>query len=547
MRIAICQLDPMIGAFKSQLEKLLSYLNKAKKEGCVWAIFPECFLCGYPAKDLLLHNDFIEDTEKLLAELLPHTKEMGVVIGLPRRNPDHKGKPLLNSAAIIFDGKLKGFQDKIRLPDYNVFDERRYFAEGEGDIKVWKEGGLSIALVICEDAWSEIEPMQPEYRYSKDPMQTLEVEYPDVLINLSASPFTKTKQKKREKNLREITKRFKCPALLVNQVGAQDSLIFDGASFVMDAEGNVCQQAACFEEDMLVVDIAKLPKEPFPICHDAVTHLRKALVLGIRDYFNKQSLKYAYIGISGGIDSAVTAALAIEALGADRVRGVAMPSRYSSDISLLDAKLLAKNLKMQLDVVPIEDAFKYFTGLLAPLFEGKAEDVTEENIQARLRGVILMALANKHHGIVLTTGNKSELAMGYCTLYGDLCGGLSVINDLWKTEVYTLANHFNEKKLIIPQNIIDKAPTAELRENQKDQDTLPEYDLLDAILKLYIEKALPTIEIAKELGVDIALVKEIVKTVHRQEFKRRQAPLGLIVSDRAFTQGYQYPVVQKWR
>lgn len=547
MRIAICQLDPTVGAFQVQLKKLLESLNRAKKESCTWVIFPECFLSGYPAKDLLLHNDFIEDIEKLLLEILPHTKGLGVVVGLPRRNPEHTGKPLLNSAAIIFDGKLKGFQDKIRLPEYNVFDECRYFAEGEGEIKVWKEGSLSIGLFICEDAWPEVEPMQPEYHYSKDPLRPLESEMPDVLINLSASPFTKTKQKKRQRHLREIAKRFQCPMVLVNQVGAQDSLIFDGASFVMDAQGNLCMQASCFEEDFLVVDLNKLPKEPFPICHDEMTHLRKALVLGIRDYFQKQSLEFAYIGISGGIDSAMTAALAVEALGASKVRGVAMPSRYSSEESLKDAKMLAKNLKIQLDVVPIEEGFSHFTNLLEPLFEGKDVDVTEENLQARLRGLILMALANKHGGIVLATGNKSELAMGYCTLYGDLCGGLSVISDLWKTEVYALADRMNEKKIIIPQNIIDKAPSAELKENQKDQDTLPEYAILDAVLESYIGSALSVKEVALKVGVELSLVKEIVKTVHRQEFKRRQAPLGLIVSDRAFTQGYQYPVVQRWR
>jgi NAD+ synthase (glutamine-hydrolysing) len=543
MKTYIAQLNPIVGDIQGNQRKILTAIASAKQHLCDLIITPELALTGYPPEDLLLLPHFIKAAEEALPAIIDASCGIAAIIGSIRHNPQPKGKPLFNSAAICLNGKLIGYQDKMLLPTYDVFDERRYF-EPATENKPWNLGAFQIGITLCEDIWQHAGSLK-DISYPIDPVELLKRQPLDAMVNLSASPFSMGKFFSRLHVCEKTAKTLKCPILFCNQIGGNDSLIFDGYSFALTAEGKLSHIAQGFAEDFLIIDsdihpLATPPQAP-------LEDLYKALVLGIRDYFNKLGFQKACIGLSGGIDSALVACLAQEALGSENILGVAMPSRYSSESSLIDAKALAKNLNIPLKIIPIEKPFQSYLELLTPEFNGKAADTTEENLQARIRGMILMALSNKLGHIVLSTGNKSELALGYATLYGDLCGGLAVISDLTKEQVYTLANHINHKNPLIPQSSLDKPPSAELKLNQKDSDSLPAYSIVDTVLKDYIENSYSPEKIAADHKYDLATVQNLIERIHQNEYKRRQSPLGLRVTEKAFSIGRKFPIVQKFR
>lgn len=538
MRIALGQINSIIGNLPYNFDKIIEMIHKAKSEKMDLVLFPEMCLTGYPPEDFLLLPDFIESAAKKLEEIIPHTEGITAVIGLPRKNSDGMGKPLYNSAAILHDGRLLGFQDKSLLPTYDVFDEQRYF-EPCRKTHIWEIKGKRLAVTICEDIWQH-SALVKETTYHHDPIADLKNQKPDILLNLSASPFALGKMSIRMRAGSTVAKALKCSVYHCNLVGGNDSLIFDGRSYVCDPEGKFTGIARAFSEDFFIPSgqNLQLPEE--------VELLEEALALGIKDYFHKQGFKQACLGLSGGIDSAVVACVAVKALGAANVVGVSMPSRYTSASSKQDAAELANNLGIKLIEIPIEQPFESFLDLLAPEFKGFNPDTTEENLQSRIRGMLLMALSNKKGYIILSTGNKSEMAMGYTTLYGDLCGGLAVLSDVTKKNVYALAKWINRDKTIIPVSTITKAPSAELRPNQKDSDSLPEYDIVDQVVHLYVEEHLPVKEIIAKTGFKPELVQDLIQRIHRNEYKRRQSPPGLRVSSKAFTVGRKFPIVQGW-
>jgi NAD+ synthase (glutamine-hydrolysing) len=543
MRVLVAQLNPVIGAIQKNVEKIIASLKSARKKKADIVLFSELTICGYPPEDLLLHQEFLEAVEAGLQTIIPQTNGLMVVVGTIRKSDHIQEKSLFNSAAIIQDKKLVGFYDKCLLPTYDVFDERRYFLKGAGS-QIWEWKGKKIGVLICEDMWQHSGYMK-NINYSVDPVIDLESSNPDLILNLSASPYQFQKPDTRVKVCERAAQTLKCPVILCAQVGANDQLIFDGYSVYVNEEGKLCQLAKGFEEDEILVD-TEAASCPCPFDYDPMQDLYRALVLGTRDYFHKQGFSKGLVGISGGIDSALVACIAAEALGKGNVYGVYMPSPFSSPASLEDARALAKNLEIKFDEISIEQPFQIYLNLLKPYFQGKASDVTEENLQARIRGTLLMALSNKLGHILLSTGNKSEMAMGYCTLYGDMAGGLAVISDVLKTQVYTLSKWINRKKEIIPLSTIEKAPSAELRPNQKDSDTLPEYATIDAVVEAYIEDFLSPKEIMKKHKLDKALVMDLIKRIHRAEYKRRQAPPGIRVSRQAFRVGRRSPIVQGW-
>ncbi len=543
MKIALAQINVIIGDFEANTRKILDYISRAKALGADLVIFPELATTGYPPRDFLEFTDFIEKAEKSIEQIKKATDDIAVVIGTPTRNPVIEGKDLYNSAVFLYQGKEIYRQHKTLLPTYDIFDEARYFEEATQwqtiDFK-----GHKIALSICEDLWNlgNDNPL-----YTINPMAKLVPQQPDFIINVSASPFDYNHAKERIRVLKENAKAYKIPVFYVNHVGAQTDIIFDGGSLVIAPNQSVHTEMPYFEEALEIVDLDDVktntankeqPKDKIPLIHHA-------LVLGIKDYFGKIGFKNAVIGLSGGLDSAVTTVLATEALGKENVRVLLMPSQFSSDHSIKDAEDLAKNLGIRYDIVPIKEIFESYLQQLNPLFEGRDFDVTEENIQARIRGNLLMAISNKFGNILLNTSNKSEMSVGYGTLYGDLAGGLSVIADVYKTEVYELARYINRNKEIIPINTIQKPPSAELRPNQKDSDSLPDYDILDPILKLYIEGRKGPKEIIAQ-GYDKALVERILKMVNRNEFKRHQTAPVLRVSPKAFGMGRRMPIVAKY-
>jgi len=543
MRILAAQLNPKVGDLEGNTQKILQSLDWARKQGIDLVLFPEMAICGYPPEDLLLHHAFVDAVQSYLDRIVQASKGLFVVVGLVRRNPSKGEKSIFNSAAVIHDRKLLGYHDKILLPTYDVFDERRYFEPGSA-VRLWDFKGKKLAVTICEDIWQHTGYVEYTH-YAKDPIEELIPLKPDLLLNLSASPYQFQKPATRVKVCAKSAQSLKCPLLMCCQVGGNDQLIFDGYSLFLDSQGTLCKMAKGFEEDALVVDL----EEALPPCtfvYDPIKDLYQALVLGVRDYFHKLGFKKGCIGLSGGIDSSLVACIAADALGKDNVLGIAMPSRYSSSGSVRDAEKLAHNLGFQLINISIEEPFSVFLNLLKPLFQGMAEDVTEENIQARIRGIILMAISNKLGHLVLSTGNKSELAMGYCTLYGDMAGGLSAISDVTKNQVYELCHWINREKELIPQEVFDKAPSAELRANQKDSDSLPEYDILDKVLQGYVEDCLSPQEIAEKSNLPLKLVLDIIHRIHKAEYKRRQAAPGLRVSKKAFRVGRRYPIVQGW-
>ncbi len=543
MLAALAQINPTVGALSQNCQKVLSFIERARSSGATLVVFPEMALCGYPPEDLLLLPSFIEAMEEELKKIIAASKGMIVIVGTVRENLSGGEKGLYNSAAILEDGKLVGFQDKTLLPDYDVFDERRYF-EPAARADVWSVGGLRIAVTICEDIWQHAAAV--EYTtYLRDPVQELAKQAPDLLVNLSASPYYLKRHETRLRVCTQAAQTTGCSVLFCNQVGGNDSLIFDGYSLHLNSAGQLVQHAKGFEEDLLFVDLQK-KSAPCQIFVDPLEDLFKALVLGVRDYFHKLGFSKACFGLSGGIDSAVVACVAKEALGAENVHALLLPSRYSTKQGLEEAECLARRLGITFEELSIEKPFQSFLDLLTPRFKGKEADVTEENLQARVRGIILMAYANKWGYLLLGTGNKSEMAMGFTTLYGDMCGGLGVLNDVSKQQVYALARWINRDQEIIPNTTIEKPPSAELRPDQKDSDSLPEYPVVDLVLTEYVEEHLSPEKIADKHHLPLHLVKDLVRKIHLNEYKRQQAPPGLRVTKKAFTVGRRFPIVQQW-
>ncbi|MCB1111706.1 MAG: NAD+ synthase [Chlamydiales bacterium] len=539
MKVLLAQINPTIGDFNGNTKKILAYIAKAKASGADIVLFPELAITGYPPEDFLLLDEFLNASDNALEMIISATEGIIAIVGVPRRDDTW----LRNSAAVIEDGELLGFQDKTLLPTYDVFDERRYF-EPSSETKLWHLRGKKVAVTICEDLWQHSNLVKFT-TYNRDPVEELADLYPDLVLNLSASPFSISKLNKRVAVCTKAAATLGCPVLMTNQVGGNDSLVYAGYSIFSDSDGILCGLAKGFVEDAMLVDLSQ-KHAAVDIHDDKMSDLYHALVLGLHDYFHKSGFSRACLGLSGGIDSALVACIAADALGSDNVLGVTMPSRYSSESSIADAEALAKNLKIPFEQIPIESPFQAYLNLLQPQFKGMEEDATEENLQARIRGMIMMALSNKLGYVVLSTGNKSEMAMGYATLYGDMAGGLGVINDVTKQQVYGLSRWINKDREIIPWNTINKPPSAELRPNQKDSDTLPDYEIIDNVLQGYVEEHHSPEEIARQHGYDLNLVNDLIKRIHRNEYKRRQSPPGLRVSEKAFSVGRRFPIVQRW-
>lgn len=540
MRILLAQINPIIGDLKGNAAKHLQAIDSARAQHCELVVFPELSLTGYPPEDFLLLPNFLEEVDRQFHKIIAATKGLSVILGLPRSSEPHSEKPLYNSAAIIVDRQLLGYQDKTLLPAYDVFDERRYF-EPSTSTNLWEIAGIKVAVTICEDIWKQSNTLTYS-RYQRDPILELAVQAPDLAINISASPYSIAKMEYRLEVCSNTAKALRCPLIFCNQVGGNDSLIFDGYSLFLNEKGELCDWANGFVAENKAIDLKHNSPRAF-ITHPT-EELFSALVLGVKDYFIKSGFSKACLGLSGGIDSALVACIAKEALGPENVLGISMPSRFSSPGSITDAKLLAENLGLAFKEISIEEPFKSYLHILQAPFAGKPVDTTEENLQARIRGMILMAMSNKFGYIALSTGNKSELAVGYTTLYGDMCGGLSVISDVTKRQVYALANWINRKEEIIPWNTIHKAPSAELREGQKDSDSLPSYDILDNVLTSYIEERQSPESIARLFDYPLELVCDLILRIHCNEYKRRQSPPGLRISEKAFTIGRHFPIVQ---
>lgn len=547
MKIALVQYNFLIGDFDYNKSRILEGIRNATDQGADIAVFPELAITGYPPRDFLEFEEFIKKCEQSLEEIAKHCTTIAAVIGSPSRNNTKSGKPLFNSAWFLYEGRVQYIAHKSLLPNYDVFDEYRYFEPskefGYVDFK-----GKRLALTICEDIWNTAEV--PMYAFS--PLDQVNTIKPDIIINISASPFSYIQTTLRKEVLRTNALKYGKPIVYVNHTGAQTELIFDGNSMVCDASGNIRDTLAYFEEEIRVIDLTEdyyrtdvkdnfIPRTDKPV----IELIHDALVSGIRDYFNKMGFRKAILGLSGGIDSAVTMVLAAEALGPANVMGVLLPSIYSSDHSIEDAKKLAETLGCPYEIVPIKEGVSAIEETLSPLFNDMPSDITEENIQARIRAVILMAMSNKFGYILLNTSNKSEAAVGYGTLYGDMCGGLSVLGDVYKTDVYKLAAFINKEREIIPLNTITKPPSAELRPGQKDSDSLPEYDLLDQILYSYIEMHGGQEELIL-MGFNREVVTKVIGMVNRNEWKRYQSPPILRVSPKAFGMGRRMPIVARY-
>lgn len=548
MRIALVQFNPVVGNVKGNVSRMASFTRDAHAHGADLVVFPELSVCGYPPMDLLDRPAFLDQVERGIVQLIAEIPEgVGVIVGAPVRNPNPVGKRLFNAALLLSHRGIEAHVYKRLLPTYDVFDEYRYFEPGPPQpVVIWN--GVRIGLHVCEDMWNTPDAETP-LLYAPDPVADLVRQGVDVLVNLSGSPFASGRSAVRQQLMRDSCLRHSVPFVLVNQSGANTELIFDGDSRVYGADGLPRCILPLFEEAMAVWDLAQ-PGSPLPDAPPSrIAQIHDALVLGIRDYMAKSPFfPKALLGLSGGIDSAVTAALAVEALGAERVVGVTMPSRYSSEGSVADSIALAEALGIPCHTLPIVEPVDAFSTMLQPLFEGTQVGVAEENIQSRVRGVALMALSNKFGYLLLTTGNKSEISVGYCTLYGDTNGGLGVIADVFKTDVYLLARYINERagRDLIPQSTLTKPPSAELRPDQKDEDSLPPYDVLDAILVRYVERHLDATAIIAETGFDAELVRHLLNLVDRNEYKRRQLPPGLRVSRKAFGTGRRLPIVGSW-
>jgi NAD+ synthase/NAD+ synthase (glutamine-hydrolysing) len=547
MRIALGQVNPTVGDLTGNTALCARFARDAAERGAELIVFPELTLTGYPPRDLVEKRGFIERSEDALLRLAEDTGALPITViaGYVGRSRIATGKQATNSAAILRGGSVLMRQTKMLLPTYDVFDDSRNFVPGDKQT-LWKCGTENVALTICEDAWNDKE-FWTRPLYPRDPVEELMQLGASMLISINASPYNTGKRQFRIDMFRAMAHRHKVPMVAVNQVGGNDQVVFDGSSFVMDAEGNVIASAASFREDLAIADVATKQGDRHADLEDECEAVYEALVLGTRDYMRKCGFSRALIGLSGGIDSSLTAVIAVDAVGRENVRGVAMPGPYSSDHSVRDAHAMAERLGIRCDTVSITPAYQEMIRTLQPVFEGRKPDVAEENVQARLRGLTLMSMSNKFGALVLTTGNKSEIAVGYCTLYGDMCGGLAVISDVPKTMVYELSRVGNRRHCgAIPESVFDKPPSAELRPDQKDSDSLPPYEVLDAILRLYVEEFRGVKEIAAELSLPAELVKDVALKVDRNEYKRQQAAPGLRVTSKAFGIGRRFPIAQRY-
>lgn len=556
MRIALAQINPTVGDVAGNVARHIDFINRARARGAQVVVFPELSIAGYPPKDLLLKPQFIDDNRAALQLIARETAGISAIVGFADRNAEPIGRALRNAAAVLRDGKVASVHYKTLLPTYDVFDESRYFEPGPRTERnqLIELAGMKVGLSICEDLWND-ERLIARRLYHQNPIADLDAAGAEVMINCSASPFVLDKHEFRIKLFGEQARKFNNPLIYVNQVGGNDELVFDGNSCVFDATGKVIAQAKSFDEDLLVVEVRSSGKGFQPVTETApspaasgLSSIYQALVLGLRDYVRKCGFKSVVLGLSGGIDSALVCALAVAALGKDSVVGVAMPSRFSSDHSVNDARQLAQNLGIDFQIVPISSVHDAYESLLMPFWTGRERDITEENLQARVRGAILMAFSNKFGHLLLTTANKSETAVGYSTLYGDMCGGLAVIQDVPKTTVWELSRWINQNagRELIPRSSIEKVPSAELRPNQTDQDSLPPYDVLDAIIERYVEDEAGAVQIIAE-GHNAATVNRVIKLIDRSEYKRRQAAPGIKVTSRAFGFGRRMPIAQNYQ
>ena len=560
VKIALAQINPTVGDFDGNARKILEFAGRAQNGGADLVIFPELSVSGYWPADFLEKPAFVARAGQVVEEIAAKTagRSTAIILGYVTPAPHGSGKHVRNSAALLRNGHIEFVQSKMLLPFYDVFDEQRYFAPAEKQRRFCLNGE-DVALTICEDAWND-KGFWENRLYSVDPIEELMRGGGSIILNISASPYWKNKREMRRRMLSAIARRHCAPVLMVNQVGGNDSLVFDGSSLALDCNGEVIAQAKSFEEDLLIVDVKGCDRtknredspRPIDICAQEKVEDRaedaaifQALVTGTRDYVRKCGFSKAIVALSGGIDSALVAAIAVEALGKDNVLGIGMPSPYSSPGSVDDSRHLAENLGIRFELIGISQLFEDYNRALEPIFAGVAPDVTEENLQSRVRGNLVMALSNKFNALVLTTGNKSEMSTGYCTLYGDMVGALAVIGDVVKTEVYALCRYVNREREIIPVSIIEKPPSAELRPGQKDTDSLPPYEVLDPIVEAYVERYETPEVIATANGIDIELVRKVVKLVERSEYKRQQAAPVLKVTAKAFGMGRRFPIAVK--
>lgn len=539
----MAQLNYHIGNFEGNLALMKRAIDQALNDGADLICFGELATCGYPPRDFLEFRDFIQKSMGVIQELCEYSQDIGIIVGAPSINPEIEGKDLFNSAFFLYNKELIHIANKGLLPTYDIFDEYRYF-EPSKVFNAVQFKGKTIAITVCEDIWN-IGYENP--LYTACPMDEMMAQKPDFIINLSASPFSYEHSRERIELIRSNVLKYQIPMFYVNHYGSQTDIVFDGGSVVMSANGNVYDEMPYFEECVRTYQLHDviLGQKSREQVKEKIDLIYRALVIGIKDYFNKLGFKKAILGLSGGIDSAITTTLAVDALGAENVMVLLMPSQFSSEGSIQDAKELAINLGIQYEIIPIQDVYKSYEKVLQPYFEGLTPNVTEENIQARIRGMLLMAFSNKFNSILLNTTNKSEMSVGYGTLYGDLCGGLAVLADVYKTEVYQLAHYINRKSIRIPINSITKPPSAELRPDQKDSDSLPDYDILDQVLYQYIELRKGPDEIIK-MGFDSAIVLRALKLVNRSEFKRYQSPPVIRISSKSFGLGRRLPIEAKY-
>jgi len=543
VKIALGQINPTVGDFSGNAGKIVGYSQRARAAGAGLILFPELSICGYPPRDLVERPSFVRHNRESAERIAAATTGIAVIAGLVTPADSDTGKTVMNSAALMQDGNIAFVQSKMLLPTYDVFIEMRNVAPARKQ-ELFPFCGNRMALTICEDAWNDKQFWRKRL-YTVDPVEALIQSGGNFVLNISASPFWIGKREFRRDMLASIARQHKVPVALVNQIGGNDSLVFDGSSLVLNREGQVIAQGKSFEEDLIYFDSKDLTGDMHEQIAGDEASAYSALVLGTRDYMHKCGFQKAIIALSGGIDSALTAAIAADAVGPENVIGVGMPGPYSSRGSIDDARALAKNLGIRFELLSINLAYEAYRKTLEPVFTGTKEDVTEENLQSRARGMMLMALSNKFGAIVLSTGNKSELGVGYCTLYGDMVGGLAVISDVPKTLVYRLSEYVNSRRLVIPRATIEKPPSAELRPDQKDSDSLPPYEVLDAVLEDYVEDMHPAEQIAKDRGFDIETVRRVLRMVDRAEYKRQQAAPGLKISPKAFGYGRRFPIAAK--